>query len=244
MLQALLDERDKAIGISKQNMTEHRYCIVDENKEAEPEQDQDDTKDDIMSLSSVSSKIQNHAITNIRGFSLFDKEKWMVSEDGLVIEGVDDIGLGPWFIYAEGDLGGYSEGIHVWSMKCISGSTECEYKGIGVISEKNEDWTTYECDRWGLIGYGASYSYYDGIWEDNEIMTVLLDCDKWVCRYYKNGKEIKTQKIKSNKSYYFAFCSFCYQDYQIKYECVHTPQQIINSNHNGTMKENDNLQKC
>ena len=235
VLQAILDKKEK----QKQKLREHRhgYRIVDETKEAEPGQDQDDTKDGIMSVSSRSSKMVNeHRITSIRGFSVFDKEKWMVSEDGLVIEGTDDIGLGPWFIYAEGDLNGYCEGIHVWSIKCVSGSTECEYKGIGVISERNEDWTTYECDKWGLIGFGVSYSYYDGIWDDNEILTVLLDCDKWVCRYYKNGKEIKIQKIKSNKSYYFGFCSFGYQGYQIKYECVHTPQQIIN--------ENDNLLKC
>ena len=165
--------------------------------------------------------------SDIRGFGIFDNEKWMISENGLIIEGIDDIGLGPWFIYGDNIENGYNKGIHAWSMKCISGSLQCEYKGIGVISEKNEDWTTYECDKWGLIGYGTSFSYYDGLWENDEIITVLLDCNNWICKYYKNNHQIKVQKIKPNKSYYFGFCSFGYKQYDIKYQCVMTPKSLM-----------------
>eukprot|EP01084_Bolivina_argentea_P148609 259776_1 len=160
---------------------------------------------------------------NIRYFDIFNKQKWKISNDKCNIIGIDDIGFGPWFIYGENKLNGYKKGIHIWSVKCIYGSKQCQYKGIGVISEMNKELTVYECQEWGLIGFGSYYSYYDSIWNDGEIITVVLNCNQWNVKYYIDCKQVKSQKIKANKSYYFALCSFGFKEHNIKYQCVKRP---------------------
>ena len=63
--------------------------------------------------------------------------------------------------------------------------------------------------RWIVEGYNSHfrgdnvYTSSDD-WEQDDIITIKLDCDLWNVTYYRNDKQVQKDSIESNKPYYFA----------------------------------------
>ena len=98
---------------------------------------------------------------------------------------------------------GLNKGVHVWSVKLLLGDQSS--LGINFYSP-SIGVTTKKSDQSKLINKGYN-SISEGIekkWTSNQVMTVKLNCNNWTVTYFKDYKQVKWDKIKRNKRYFFA----------------------------------------
>ena len=118
---------------------------------------------------------------------------------------------------------GYNSGVYIWSIKRIYG-LEC-FRSVGITNCKPDMVKSGLDMRIYSISYNTKIEkvyYYDGLnnlskWNNNDIITIKLDCIKWKVSFYKMKYCIKQEKIMKNKKYYFVIetCTDPSTSYQI-----------------------------
>ena len=107
----------------------------------------------------------------------------------------------------------FNSGVNEFKIKCINP----HFDTIGIISD------TTDCakNQWiTQINSGIAYYYYNYIgiektpsgrtihrtstkWKNDDIITVRIDCEKWIVAFYLNDEQIgRDLKIKPNSSYH------------------------------------------
>ena len=181
-------------------------------------------------------------------FDLYNIDKWkLMGDDFIITRKNDDISnrCQGYFTYPESYHGnkGMRKGIHFWSVKAKNVHDCYRYIGVSTIR-------CYEYTQFGK--HGASYGWDDKWdkkdnhflyveggyqnWKETEqeteeetegeetvIFTVKLDCDNWICTWYKNDKMHKLSPIQPNKGYFF-IGQFCAD--RAEYHSVETPHDL------------------
>ena len=113
---------------------------------------------------------------------------------------------------------GFTKGIHIWSVKFIK-CNGCigEYRSIGVTPNMNEKWITngIGCYKpWPTDDENENASYYyafenvDNKWKLGSTITVSLNLDRGIVKYFCDGKRMKTDELKvAHGPFYFALCT-------------------------------------
>ena len=174
-------------------------------------------------------------------FGDFRSHMFTVCPDRLILKGADvtatNLYCNGHFVYA--DLGQYddiglSQGIHSWSIQRLLKSIDTSncFCSIGVTTEKNDEIINIFSHNgskphahWMEEKSNSCHSYYEGCrkgWKSNEIITVKLDCNDWNVMFYRDKEEIRRDKIKKGKSYYFAFMC-CNQSLWNHFQIVDDP---------------------
>merc|ERR1719203_1892482 len=121
---------------------------------------------------------------------------------------------------------GYKEGIYEWKIKCFfydhSNQSGNASHAIGIftnpqIAQDGANWVNdqrinyaYYWNSFRRTIYGSINGEYvfennvnDG-WTTDDVVSVLLDCNKWTIRFSKNGKVMNEEayKIKPNMTYF------------------------------------------
>ena len=164
-------------------------------------------------------------------FGLHDKDLFAASDNDKKIKAIDeDPTCDGYIIYADlydkNEIG-FDSGVYYWSIKALRTTyyddptftyyaeySAC-YRSIGVTTLRNEDIITKGMDSY-LESNEHHHSYYsighstgDGAcgWGFNKIITIELDCEKWVVSYYRDGIFIRNDDIEPNRCYFLALCS-------------------------------------
>ena len=187
-------------------------------------------------------------------FGDFKNGAFAVSKERTIIKGSSSNKMDPntwempgchgYFVYA--DLGqfndmGLNNGIHVWSVKMlhrVNYGAEC-FASIGVTTEKNDklinEWNhDGNCGiHWNpkAVNDESISSFYQGCnkWNFEEIVTVRLNCNDWKVTYYVDKKILKTDRIKPERSYYFAML-LCGLERYTYFEVVESDLEYITIN--------------
>ena len=172
-----------------------------------------DAEDLYMNVPNEMKKMTLSFYPSLMSFNMFDANNYTVKQHGKFIEGKGN-SCNAYCVYVGHDtfmVNGLNEGTHCLSVRNHNheGSGQCVHS-IGVISEKKSEFTTDDHYVYNHFPKGSEdtvCSYFTGFpnyWTNGEVMTVLLDCNKSMVTYFKNGKEVQKDRIKSGLSYFFA----------------------------------------
>eukprot|EP01084_Bolivina_argentea_P144435 253404_1 len=148
--------------------------------------------------------------------TLYDHLKFKISRNGTKISGCFQNGgsanHNPRHVYSmlcaqsfKGDI--KRKGIYFWSVQNNTINSVGEFiRNIGVTTDSDITYSKYNDNT---RSYGRFASYYDGNlekkkWKQSEIMTVKLNYKNWSVTYYNDINQVKYNKIKKRKTYYFA----------------------------------------
>merc|ERR1712228_338163 len=158
-------------------------------------------------------------------FGWHDEKIFEVSDNGTMIKPINDKKCEGYLIYAnllQNEGIGLISGIWAWSIKSITTAYYIEhskelkddkslssicYRSIGVSTQKKEidicqNATPFTAEIYWIED--GHYSFFDGIsiWNFEQVMTMIVDCNEWKVTYYLDGKQVQKDKIEPNKHYY------------------------------------------
>eukprot|EP01084_Bolivina_argentea_P046413 85469_1 len=157
---------------------------------------------------------------SVIGFGLHHKAHFIVSENGIILRGDNEHTCSGYMIYAETseqDKNGYNNGIHTWSILSLSSRSSACYQSIGVTTRKpSQIWFETRTSHWPsntdmishndnkILKTDSYYSGYNEKWEQNEIISVKLNCNNWTVTFYKGIHQLRKDNIRNNRSYFLA----------------------------------------
>ena len=170
-------------------------------------------------------------------FGKHNEKALNVNDDGTILKGNNPVShrCAGYAIYADISSisdNGLNSGIHLWSVKLLPATGNFSHyarchASIGVTTEKYDD-KMYGPRDWSSTGgwitnEGYNSLYYGcGQWNENEMITVKLDCNDWRVIYYKDEAEFKDEKLEADKCYYFAM-NCCGDSSRTHFQVVETP---------------------
>eukprot|EP01083_Nonionella_stella_P052631 139585_1 len=192
--------------------------------------------------------ILKFVLSTVRKFGVFDENKFKLLQNGTVIKGAGNDCSG-YLVFAECDhqsfKTGYFKGVHFWTLKAHR--IGC-YMNVGVLRSAfvgdQKEAVRVQRSQWELLN---SSCIGKGRFQNNDILTIVLDCDQWIVKYYVQCEDngtygtvqlMKRDKIKPNESYYFALllCAMGNQSDDTNsnsvIECIETPIEAITAHPN------------
>eukprot|EP01084_Bolivina_argentea_P154850 269909_1 len=176
-------------------------------------------------------------------FELYSATNYaLITNDGHSIKSINSFPSGmctsecfEYFIYPQCfNRNGYNQGTHYLSIK-PSDNIKCNHS-FGIISQREEEITDKQCnwgDWWPIdLKNNNVYMYQTRNLKKHDILTMQLDCDNKMMRYFVNDQLILQQIIILDKRYFFVLRS-CARD--------HTTFQIVPSNIYELNKDNEQI---